>query len=103
MTGKSKMRVMAIFLSALLLLNSLEGIQAEAKTAVSPKKLVLSSKNKTLYVGQKSSIKVKKVTPSKASKKVTYHSSNKKVVFVSKKGVLKAKKAGKATITVVSR
>ena len=69
------MRVMALFLSLLLLLNGMGGIQAEAKTAVSPKKLVLTSKNKTLYVGQKSSIKVKKVTPSKASKKVTYQSS----------------------------
>ena len=58
-------------------------------------------------VPKKLTIKVKKsaalkpvVTPISNTDKVTYTSSNKKVVTVSTKGVLKAKKAGKATITV---
>ncbi len=38
-----------------------------------------------------------------ASQEVTYKSSNKKVASVSKDGVLTAKKAGKATITVTSK
>ena len=58
-------------------------------------------------VPKKLTIKLKKsatlkpvVTPISNTDKVTYTSSNKKVVTVSTKGVLKAKKAGKATITV---
>lgn len=40
------------------------------------------------------------VSPKKASQKVTYASSRKKVAFVSRTGVVKAKKAGTAKITV---
>ena len=42
------------------------------------------------------------VTPITSKEKVKYSSSNKKVVSVSSKGVIKAKKKGKATITVKS-
>lgn len=44
------------------------------------------------------------VTPDKSkNKKVTYKTSKKKVAVVSKKGVITAKKTGKATITVASK
>ena len=43
-----------------------------------------------------------KVLPITSKEKVKYSSSNKKVVSVSSKGVIKAKKKGKATITVKS-
>ena len=36
-------------------------------------------------------------------KKVTFKTSNKKVATVSSKGVVKAKKKGKATITVITK
>lgn len=42
------------------------------------------------------------ITPVTSKQKVTYKSSNKKVVTVSSKGAIKAKKAGKAKITVKS-
>lgn len=42
------------------------------------------------------------ITPMTSNDKVTYKTSNKKVVTVSSKGVIKAKKKGKATITVKS-
>lgn len=56
----------------------------------------------TMYPGSSKTIKVDPVKPKGNSKKVTYKSSNSKVVRVSKKGVAKALKAGKATITVTS-
>ena len=52
--------------------------------------------------GETFSLKVK-VKPSGMSKKITYSSSKKAVVSVDKKGKLKAKKAGKAVITVSSQ
>lgn len=44
-----------------------------------------------------------KVTPKNLKKKVTINSSKKSVVSVSQKGVLKAKKTGKASITIRSK
>ncbi len=63
------------------------------------------SKKMKLKVGQKAKLKViVKVTPNKkTNKKVTYQSSKKKIVTVNKKGVVKAKKVGKAKITVISK
>lgn len=52
--------------------------------------------------GETFSLKVK-VKPAGMSKKITYSSSKKAVVSVDKKGKLKAKKAGKAVITVSSQ
>lgn len=63
------------------------------KVTVSPKKV-------TLEPGKKQELKVT-VAPKKASnKKVTYTSSDKKVAAVSSKGVITAKAAGTAKITV---
>jgi len=54
---------------------------------------VVENGSMTVYVGQKVKLKVK------GFKKPKWKSSNKKVVTVSKKGVLKAKRKGTATIT----
>lgn len=63
----------------------------DSDSAKTPK---LSKKSVTLTVGSKVTLKVKN-----ASGKITWSSSNKKVAPVSSKGVVTAKKAGKATIT----
>ena len=83
------------------------------RAATKPKKLSVSLKTaspggkKLLYVGgpkgyNKLTITAK-LTPKKASGKVTYRSTNKKVATVSAKGVVTAKKAGKTTIRVTSK
>ncbi len=76
---------------------------SDAYAVSAPKKITVKPTKVTLTVGQSKTIKVSKVTPAKASKAVTFKSSNSKVATVSKKGVVKAKKAGKATITVTSK
>jgi uncharacterized protein YjdB len=66
-------------------------------------KITLNKTKLTLKKGKKFTLKVKKWTPIDVSakyKKLTYKSSNKKVATVTSKGVIKAKKKGKATITV---
>lgn len=75
----------------------------EAKAAPKAKKITLSVKKKTLSVGDKFTLKVKKVKPAKATKKVTWKSNKKSVATVSKKGVVKAKKVGMAKITATSK
>ena len=71
------------------------------KTTVKTKKIQGLSKTLTLKKG--SSVKLKPVLkPLTSQQKLTYTSSNKKVVTVSSKGVVKAKKSGKVTITVKS-
>ena len=70
------------------------------QTQSSAKKVTISLNKKkcTLQVGKTVKLKAK-VKPSKKKKKVTFKTSNKKVATVSKKGVVKGKKAGKTTIT----
>ena len=57
---------------------------------------------KKLTVGKSSRIKVK-VTPKKVAAKVTYKSSNKAIATVNRKGVVKAKRPGRVTITVKAK
>lgn len=77
---------------------------APAQAAVKAKKLTVKTKKITLYKGAAAgygSMKLKvTVKPKKA--KVTYKINKKKIATVSKKGVVKAKKPGKANITVKS-
>ena len=60
------------------------------------KKVQLNKKTVTLEVGKKVTLKLKNA-PKK--KKITWSSNKKKIATVSKKGVVTAKKAGKANIT----
>lgn len=66
-----------------------------------PKKVTVKKKKIKLKVGKKYTIKAK-VNKGATCGKYTYKSSKKKVAVVSKKGVIKAKSAGKTTITVKS-
>lgn len=69
----------------------------------SVKSITLNVKSKvTMYKGSTKTVKVTGVTPKTASKKVAFKSSAPGVVKISSKGVMKAVKAGKATITVTS-
>ncbi len=65
------------------------------------KKVKLNSKNFSLAVKGKKTLKAT-VTPKKASSKVIWKTSNKKVAAVSSKGVVKGKKAGTAKITATA-
>lgn len=64
-------------------------------------KVQLSTTKKTMYKGQKSSLKAS-VLPSKASQNVTWSSSNKKIATVDKYGKVSAKATGSVTITAKS-
>ena len=74
------------------------------KAAVKTTKITTTTKSQTLAKGAtyKKLASSIAVTPVTSKEKVTYSSSNKKVATVSSKGVIKAKKAGTAKITVKS-
>ena len=74
------------------------------KAAVKTTKITATTKSLTLAKGAtyKKLASSIVVTPVTSKEKVTYSSSNKKVATVSSKGVIKAKKAGTAKITVKS-
>lgn len=80
-----------------------KGKKAICKVIVgTPVKSVTAAKKVTLTAGSSKAIKAK-VLPKKASvKKLQYKTSNKKIATVSKKGVITAKKQGKAVITIAS-
>lgn len=71
------------------------------KSKVATSKISGISKSLTLAKGQKATL-TPVITPITTTDKVTYKSSNKKVATVSSKGVITAKAAGKAKITVTS-
>lgn len=77
-------------------------LNAEA-ASLKAKKIVLNSKSESLIVGKSVTLKVAKVSPTTASKKVTWKSSNTKIAKVNKNGKVTAVAAGKATITAVSK
>ena len=74
------------------------------KAAVKTTKITTTTKSLTLAKGAtyKKLASSIAVTPVTSKEKLTYSSSNKKVATVSSKGVIKAKKAGTAKITVKS-
>ena len=101
---KRRKRVTAFLLTMSMVASTLAiqpvDIQAAAKKA---KTIVLNAKSQELYVGQKVSLSVKKVIPSKASKAVTWTTSNKKIATVTTSGKVVAKKVGKVKITAISK
>ena len=86
-------RILTVVLTLALLItmmpSNLTGVNAKTVTKLSSKKIVLQ-------VGKTKKLKVKNKP---AGVKVIWKSSKKKVATVSKKGKVKAKKAGKTTIT----
>ena len=103
MERKTMPRIVALLLAVLLTCTSIFSAPVEAQAATSATKITLSATKRTLCVGKSFKLSVKSVSPSGASKAVTYKSSNKKVATVSSKGKVTAKKTGKATITVTSK
>lgn len=99
---KTIKKSLAVVLSAAMLL-SVASVAPAAQAAPKAKKITLSAKSKKLKIGQKVTLKVKKVTPAKAKKTVTWKTNKKKVATVSQKGVVKAVGAGTANITAVSK
>ncbi len=71
------------------------------KKAVATSKITGLQKKVTLKKGKKLALKPSR-TPITSVQKFTYKSSNKKIATVNRKGVITAKKAGKAKITVKS-
>lgn len=69
--------------------------------AVKTSKVTVAEKKLTVKKGEKASLKAT-VAPFTSAQKLTYTSSNKKVATVSKNGVVTAKQAGTAKITVKS-
>ncbi len=105
MNGKIR-KLLTIVLTAAMLAGTLgqaDYVSAAKKKSVKTIRLTKPAiKTLALKKGEKYKLKWK-VTPKSLKKKVTFTSGKKSVVSVSKKGVLKAKKAGKATITIQSK
>lgn len=108
----TKMLVLALALVAVFSLGAGSTAEAAKKKKVTVKKVTAIDKATgkkvtgiTLAKGGKATLSASvSVTPStKANKKVGYKTSSKSVADVSSKGVITAKKAGKATITVYSK
>lgn len=102
---KEKNKIVAALLTTTLAIGSfaiqpVNTIQAATTKASAIK---LNSTKKTMFVGETATLKVKKVTPAKGSKAVTWKSSNKKIASVTSKGKVTAKKAGTAKITATSK
>ena len=79
------------------------GAKATCKVTVQTKKVVtkkltINKKKATVKKGKSIQLTVKR-NPISATEKITWTSSNKKIATVSSKGKVKAKKAGKVTIT----
>ncbi len=85
-------RFLAALLTVVLLVTMLPMTQTDVYAA---KKMKLNKKKITLTVGKKKTLKVKNKPK---GVKVKWKSKNKKIAKVSKKGVVRAKKAGKTTI-----
>lgn len=89
-------------------MNTMPVSAAKKKAKSSPVKSVKvvapsgSKKSATVAKGKSIKLAVTVDATKKAYKKVTYKASNKKVISVSKKGVVKGKKAGTATVKVIS-
>ena len=84
-------KALATMMAAALIVTS-----AQCPTASAAKKPKLNSKKVTLTVGKKKTLKVKNKIKGST---YTWKSSKVKVAKVTKKGVVKAVKAGTATIT----
>lgn len=85
-------RKMRSILSCLVIAALLSTGMAQTGSAA-VRKIGLNKKSLTLSVGQKKTLKVKNT-----KKKITWKSKNKRIAVVSRKGVVRAKKAGKTTI-----
>lgn len=100
---KKNLKKSFAFIMAVVLILLSGSNEIQAKKTYRIKKLVLSAKQKQLVVGSTFQLKIKRVKPVRATKKVTWKTTNKAVATVNKKGIVKAKKVGKAYITAISK
>ncbi len=87
---KKTKKIFAIVLAVIMSISLLP----EADASAASKKVRLNKAKAMVYVGKTVTLKLKNV-----KKQVKWSTSNKKVAIVTKKGKVKGKKAGKATIT----
>ena len=85
-------KVLAVLLTMALMITMMPSVHTNVQAKG---KMKLNKKKVTLYVGKKVKLKVKNKT---VKQKVKWKSTNKKVARVTKKGRVKAKKPGRATI-----
>ena len=106
MKKMNKKSIMAIVFAAMFVFASVAGIflpkQASAVGKRGKIRSVRVTSVKKLTAGKTSKIKVK-VNPKKVAAKVTFKTSNKSIATVSRKGVVKAKRPGRVTITVKAK
>ena len=106
MKKTNKKSIMAIVFAAMFVFASVAGIflpkQASAVGKRGKIRTIKVISVKKLTVGKSSRIKVK-VTPKKVAAKVTFKSSNKAIATVNRKGIVKAKRPGRVTITVKAK
>ena len=103
MKKTNKKSILAIVFAAMFVFASVAGIflpqQASAVGKRGKIRSVRVTSVKKLAAGKTSKIKVK-VNPKKVAAKVTFKTSNKSIATVSRKGVVRAKRPGRVTITV---
>ena len=103
MKKTNKKSIMAIVFAAMFVFASVAGIflpkQASAVGKRGKIRSVRVTSVKKLTAGKTSKIKVK-VNPKKVAAKVTFKTSTKSIATVSRKGVVRAKRPGRVTITV---
>ena len=106
MKKMNKKSIMAIVFAAMFVFASVAVIflpkQASAVGKRGKIRTIKVTSVKKLTVGKSSRIKVK-VTPKKVAAKVTFKSSNKAIATVNRKGIVKAKRPGRVTITVKAK
>lgn len=92
----------AFSMTAVMAVGSFGAVQTEAAVR-KPKKITMNAATVLVKVKGKTALKVKSVTPAKASRKVTFQSARKKIATVNAKGVVTGKKTGTTKITVTSK
>ncbi len=97
---KQFIRRISLVLLFTLILSALVPMSAHAAKKLSVSVNGKAVKKITVNKGEKISLKVTYGKKTLKAKKPTYKSSNKRIVLVSKKGVIKGRNAGKATVTV---
>ncbi|MBE5928877.1 MAG: hypothetical protein E7267_05845 [Lachnospiraceae bacterium] len=102
---KSVKKLVVLSLVAAMIVTGFGTGSTYTVAAPKAKKIVMNKKRVNLKVGEKFKLKVKKVKPKKANKKVTYklNKKGKQVVSVTKKGVITAKAVGTAKIKVKAK
>ena len=95
-------RTLALLLSIIVMLTSVPVNGIMAQSAVRKvKRITLNYSSAAMIVGDTMKLKVKKIRPVGASKKVTWKTSKKNVATVTKNGRVKARTAG--TVKIIAR